>query len=83
MPKEIILNEAGKLAIWDGWSNTRRLASGNSSAELASPSSIGGDYVCSVTISSGLIKVVFAAPKSNSAIQSDTLLLSPITAAGA
>jgi len=78
----IVLSDAGKLAVWDFWSNSGRLPPGNISAGMALPSSISGNYVSSVTVSSGLITVTYAGPKSNVAIQSDKLLLSPVTGAG-
>ncbi len=78
----IVLADAGKLAVWDYWSNTGSLPTGNGSAGMASPASITGNYVSSVTVTKGLITVAYAGPKTNTAIKSDTLLLSPITSAG-
>ena|SRR5690242_1719741 len=78
----MVLTDAGKLAVWDFWSSSGRLPAGNVSAGMASPSSISGNYVSSVTVTSGLITVAYAGPKSNAAIKTDTLLLSPVTGTG-
>ncbi len=77
------LAEGAKTAVWDYVSNNGRMPSNNESAGLpATPESIAGKYVSSVTIAGGLITVAYNTPKSNSNLQSSTLLLSPITHAG-
>jgi len=78
----IVLGDGAKIAVWDFVSNTGRFPSQNQSAGLVSPSSISGNYVSTVTITSGLVTVAYAGPKANKAIQTQTLLLSPATTGG-
>jgi type IV pilus assembly protein PilA len=76
------LSSGGKAAVWDFFSNTGRLPSGNESAGLPTATSIKGSYVSSVDVTGGAITVNYAGPKANAAIQTQTLVLSPITYAG-
>jgi type IV pilus assembly protein PilA len=76
------LSSGGKAAVWDFFSNTGRLPSGNESAGLPTAASIKGSYVSSVNVTGGSITVNFAGPQANTAIQSQTLVLSPIPHAG-
>lgn len=74
----------GKAAIWDFVSNTGRYPSSNHSAGLADSGSITGNYVSSVDVSGGRIKVLYQGPKANSAISASDkfLILSPVTHVG-
>jgi len=77
------LSEGAKVAVWDFVSNNGRMPSNNESAGLpATPASIAGKYVSSVTITDGLITVAYASPRANTNLQSSTLELSPTTHAG-
>src|SRR5579875_584195 len=61
----IVLADAGKLAVWDYWSNTGSLPTGNGSAGMASPASTTGSRVCSTGATSGPTKVFPANPSSS------------------
>lgn len=78
------LGSGAKAAVWDFVSNTGRFPSNNESAGLASTGSIRGNYVSSVDVSRGWIKVVYQGPKANTDISGADkyLVLSPITQAG-
>ncbi|MEO7198721.1 MAG: pilin [Dokdonella sp.] len=79
-----MLAGGAKAADWDFVSNTGRFPPGNLSAGLAHNLSIKGNYVSSLDVTNGVIKVLFAGPKANKAIQptSQYVILSPITYAG-
>lgn len=79
-----VLAGGAKAADWDFVSNTGRFPSSNGSAGLASSTSIKGQYVSSVDVTDGVIKVLFDGPKANNAIKASTqyVVLSPITQAG-
>ena len=77
------LGEGAKTAIWDFISNTGHLPSSNTSAGLATDTSISGSYVSKVDVTGGLITVSYGGPKANSKLTSTTTLeLSPITTSG-
>jgi len=72
------LASGAKVAIWDFVSETGQFPSSNTSANLATPASIKGNYVSSVTVTSGRIIVAYGGAKANVAIPiSAQLLLSP------
>ena len=79
-----ILAGGAKAADWDFVSNTGRFPPSNASAGLANSTSIKGQYVSSVDVTDGVIKVLFAGPKANQTIQptSQYIILSPVTTAG-
>ena len=79
-----VLAGGAKTAEWDFVSNTGRFPPRNSSAGLANSTSIKGQYVSSVDVTQGVIKVLFAGSKANKVIQpiNQYLMLSPITQAG-
>lgn len=76
------LATGAKAAVWDFVANTGRFPPSNQSAGLAQPSSISGNYVSGVDVTSGQIKVAFSGPKANIALNSASLVLSPTTGAG-
>jgi type IV pilus assembly protein PilA len=78
----INLATGAKAAVWDFVANTGRFPGNNQSAGLTASSSIGGRYVSSVDVTSGLITVAFGTSNANTAISSDVFVLSPVTAAG-
>ena len=80
----MVLASGAKTAEWDFVSNTGRLPSNNKSAGLATSASISGQYVSSVDVSNGIIKVLFNGPQANKAIRpiGKYLVLSPTTLAG-
>jgi type IV pilus assembly protein PilA len=78
----ITLATGAKAAVWDFVANTGRFPGNNQSAGLTSSSSIIGQYVSSVDVTSGTITVAFGTGRENTAISSDVFVLSPITAAG-
>ena len=80
----LVLAGGAKAADWDFVSNTGRFPPNNQSAGLSSSGSISGNYVSSVDVSNGLIKVLFNGPKANNSIRpiSKYILLSPVTQAG-
>ena len=80
----MVLASGAKAAEWDFVSNTGRLPGNNESAGLVTATSISGNYVSSVDVSDGVIKVLFDGPQANTAVRPSTkyLVLSPITQAG-
>jgi type IV pilus assembly protein PilA len=78
------LADGSKTAIAEFYSNNGRFPTTNSSAGLAAASSINGNYVSTVTITSGLITVAYGGPKANKAIKTSpsTLVLSATTNGG-
>jgi len=76
------LADGMKSAIGEFINNTGHYPSANSSAGLASPTSILGQYVSKVDASNGLIKIFYATSKANPAIQAMTLQYSSVTHAG-
>jgi type IV pilus assembly protein PilA len=75
------LASGAKAAVWDYVANYGGYPSNNTSAGLAAPASISGKYVSSVNTSGGTILVTYS-PNANSAIQGDTLTLSPTLGTG-
>jgi type IV pilus assembly protein PilA len=80
----MVLAGGAKAADWDFVSNTGRFPPSNESAGLAKSTSIKGQYVSSVDVTDGIIKVLFNGPKANDSIRpsSKFVILSPITQAG-
>jgi type IV pilus assembly protein PilA len=79
------LADGAKTAVAEFYSNKGYMPSVNASAGLATAASITGTYVKSVTVASGKITALFskAAPqKANTAIDTMTLILSPVTSVG-
>jgi type IV pilus assembly protein PilA len=76
------LSTGAKAAVWDFVSNTGRMPPNNASAGLADSGSIGGTYVSSVDVTGGKILVAFDQTKTNKAIRTSALVLSPITQVG-
>ncbi len=79
-----VLADGAKTAVAEFYSNTGRMPAANGSAGLATPASISGQYVSSITVANGLITALYTGPKANTVLSSNssTLLLSPITHAG-
>jgi type IV pilus assembly protein PilA len=73
-----------KTAVGEFVNNRGRFPTSNSSAGLATNTSITGEYVGAVTVSSGLISASYSGPKANVAISTLPMKLqfSPITHAG-
>lgn len=76
------LATGAKAAVWDFVANTGRFPGNNTSAGLASATSISGRYVSSVDVTGGQITVKYNTSSANVAIKSQTLVLSPTTSAG-
>jgi type IV pilus assembly protein PilA len=76
------LASGAKAAVWDYVANTGTYPPSNASAGLVSSTSIAGSYVSAVSVSSGVIQVSYNQPRTNVAIQSGTLLLSPTLGTG-
>ena len=79
-----VLAGGAKAADWDFVSNTGRFPPNNESAGLAKNVSIKGQYVSSVDVTNGVIRVLFDGPRANDTIRpsSKYVMLSPITHAG-
>jgi len=80
-----VLADGAKTAVAEFFQNTGRFPPNNSSAGLALPESIKGQYVTSieVTADTGLITAAYGGPKASTKIGTDAhLLLSPVTNAG-
>ena len=75
----MVLADGAKTAIWDFFAqNGRPPTGGNGSVGLAQPTSISGNYVSRVTVTTnGQIQVAYATAQANIAIASDFLVLSP------
>ena len=81
-----VLSDGAKTAIAEFYSNTGHGPSTNTSAGLAGPASITGKFVEELDVSGGVITTYFssAAPqRANSAINTSTLVFSPIFGATA
>jgi type IV pilus assembly protein PilA len=76
------LSTGAKAAVWDFVSNTGRMPPNNASAGLAASASIAGTYVSAVDVAGGKIVVGFDQTKTNKAIRTAELVLSPITQVG-
>ena len=79
-----MLADGAKAAVWEYYANFGQLPPGNQSAGLASSASISGKYVSSVSVSAGVIKVLFGGPKASAQLASSSsyLVLSPTTGPG-
>ena len=77
----ITLADGAKSAVWDFISNTGRMPPSNTSTGLPTPSSIIGNYVSKVDVTSGLITATYGY-RANQKISGDTILMSPFTNAG-
>jgi type IV pilus assembly protein PilA len=73
-----------KTAVGEFVNNRGRFPTGNTSAGLAAPLSITGEYVGAVSVTNGLISAAYSGVKANTAIKTLPmhLLFSPITHAG-
>ena len=80
----LTLADAAKTAVWEYYANSGQLPPSNQSAGLVSSASISGNYVSSVNVSSGVIKVLFNGPKASAQIRSSSqfLVLSPTAGVG-
>ncbi|GAP65021.1 fimbrial protein P9-2 [Mizugakiibacter sediminis] len=84
------LADGAKTAVAEFYTNTGRPPGSNASAGLASPASIGGKYVGSVTVgANGLLTIHYGTNgnpafgnKVNTKINNNELTLSPITSTG-
>jgi type IV pilus assembly protein PilA len=78
----MVLTGGARTAVSEFYSNTGHYPLNNGSAGLpTNATSISGKYVSSVTVDSGLITAKFGG-QSNSAISSQTFILSPINKGG-
>jgi len=77
-----VLADGAKTAIGEFYSNTGRFPTNNASAGLATASSIAGQYVDTLTVTSGIITATYKGAKANSALTSSSLEMSAITHAG-
>ena len=74
---------AAKTGVGEFYGNYGRMPASNNSAGIPTDTSIKGNYVSQVDVSSGgLITATFSGPKVNSNISGKTLILSPTTNAG-
>ena len=79
-----VLADGAKTAIAEFYSNTGSLTNANNaSIGLASPASINGKYVSSVTVTGGVISAAYGGPKASTNIPTTAILIvSPVTHAG-
>jgi type IV pilus assembly protein PilA len=75
------LATGAKAAVWDFISNYGRMPGNNTSAGLALPASIQGNYVSSEQVTAGVITITFG-NKVNVAATGKTLSLSPMPSVG-
>ncbi|GMV28435.1 MAG: hypothetical protein AMXMBFR59_05600 [Rhodanobacteraceae bacterium] len=76
-----VLADGSKTAVAEFFTNTGRLPISNTSAGVAQPISITGNYVVSVTVNAGLITCQYG-NQANARLAPHTLALSPNTAGG-
>ncbi len=77
------LADAAQTGVAEFVSNTGRFPGSNSSAGVATNTSITGKYVAQVNVTTaGLVDAVFNTTNANTAIQGKTLAFSPTTSAG-
>ncbi|WP_079416679.1 pilin [Thiomonas intermedia] len=77
----LTLAGGAKNAIWDYYAQHGAFPNSNQSAGLVSPASISGNYVSSVTVTSGLIQMTYG-KNANSNLQNKVLYLSATSSAG-
>ena len=80
-----VLADGAKTAVAEFFQNTGRFPPSNISAGLASPNSISGQYVTSITLTAntGLITAAYGGKKASTKIPAgSTLVLSPISNTG-
>jgi type IV pilus assembly protein PilA len=78
-----VLASGAKNAVGDFISSNGHYPATNESAGLAPSTSITGNYVSSVDISTGAIVVAFKGPKASPQIADQTLVFTPVTYANA
>lgn len=78
----LALASGAKAAVWDYAANYGTYPSNNASAGLAPAGSISGKYVASINAAGGTITVTYSSA-ANTAIQGDSLMLSPTLGTGA
>jgi hypothetical protein len=69
------LAEGSKTAVAEYYINKRQMPHDNAQAGVASPESIAGDYVSSVTIEDGKIVVAYGGPKANPLLPASAVLV--------
>ncbi len=80
-----VLTDGAKTAVAEFYSNKGQMPSNNTSAGLATSTSITGSYVSGVNVVGGVITATFsntAPQKANQAIDGKTFVLSPVTSTG-
>ncbi|HWX66262.1 MAG TPA: pilin [Rhodanobacter sp.] len=78
-----VLADGAKTAVGEYYSNRGAFPPANSSAGLATPASISGQYVTSVTVTSGKITAAYGGLKANKVLTATTnLVMSPVTHTG-
>jgi type IV pilus assembly protein PilA len=79
----VVLADGSKTAVAEFYSNYGHFPANNGSAGIATPASIKGQYVSTITYANtGTLTAAYAGPKASSNITSSTLILSPTTSAG-
>ena len=78
----VTMMDGAKVGVTEFFANTGRLPGNNQSAGLPIAASIAGKYVASVTVASGMVTSAFNTTTANTAIQGDTIELSPATTNG-
>lgn len=77
----LVVASGAKNAVWDFISNTGRLPPSNTSAGLATSTSISGNYVASVQVAGGSITITMG-NQANTRVIGRTVDLSPVTGSG-
>jgi type IV pilus assembly protein PilA len=77
----LVVASGAKNAVWDFISNTGRLPPSNTSAGLATNTSITGTYVASVEVAGGAITITMG-NQVNARVAGQTVQLSPVTGSG-
>lgn len=77
-----VLADGAKTAVGEFYSNTGNFPKSNASAGLATASQISGQYVDTLTVTSGVITATYLGAKANKALSASSLTMSAITHAG-
>lgn len=76
------LGGGARTAVAEYWTNTGNWPTDNDEAGLDTNTNISGEYVNDVAVSNGVITATFNSTNANTAIQGDTLVLSPTSSGG-
>jgi type IV pilus assembly protein PilA len=74
----VTLADGARGGVWNFFAERGTMPADNNSADLPSPTSINGKYVGSVTVTNGVVVVLFSGPRVNQSILNGQLALTPV-----